>query len=56
MTAKMENATTLVITPENTAEMVVLKGMAGAKVEVRQPEPFQVNVESLIIKSNGGDK
>jgi hypothetical protein len=49
MEAKMESDKTLTITPENTAEMVALKAFIGGKVEVRQPQPFAVNVQALTI-------
>ena len=50
MIAKLENETTLVITPESTAEMIVLKTLVGGKVSVREPEPFQTNVVALVVK------
>ena len=46
----MENENTLVITPESTAEQIVLNNLSGAKVEIRKPEPFQMNVNALVVK------
>ena len=54
MIAKLENEKTLVITPESTAEMIVLKTLAGGTVSVREPEPFQTNVVALVVKADAG--
>lgn len=52
MKAEMRDEKTLVIIPESTAEMVVLKNMAGGKAEIEKPRPFAVNVDELVIKAN----
>jgi len=50
MKAEMRDANTLVVTPESTAEMIVLAALSGAVVRVEQPRPFAMNVPVLAIE------
>lgn len=49
MTIKTEGENKIVITPDNTAEMVFMRALKDGSVEIRKPEPFQSNVESLVV-------
>lgn len=49
MKAELRNETTLVITPESTAEMIVLRRFGGGTAAVERPEPFAPNVEALLV-------
>ena len=46
----MRNGTTLIISPESTAEMIALQGFDKAKVSVEKPQPFTPNVEQLKVE------
>lgn len=50
MKVEMRNSTTIIVSPENTAEMVALQGFAQAKVSVEKPQPFTSNVEVLKVE------
>ena len=50
MKVEMEDERTIRITPESTAEMIVLRSLAAGTVTIEKPKPFQTNVESLLIK------
>lgn len=50
MKVEMRDEKTLVITPETTAEQIVLAAFAGGDVKVETPKPFQQNVTPLVIE------
>jgi hypothetical protein len=50
MRVEMRDAKTIIITPENTAEMVALQKFEGAKLSIEKPAPMQPNVDSIKIQ------
>lgn len=50
MKADFTDENTLIITPETTAEMVVLKRLQNSVATVEKPKPFTHNVEVLKLE------
>ena len=46
----MRDEKTIVITPENTAEMVALRNFEHGKISIEKPHPFTTNVEVIKIE------
>ena len=50
MKVELRDEQTIIITPESTAELVVLQRFGGSTVEIEKPKPFNMNVEILKIE------
>jgi len=58
MQIKMQDANTLIVEPESTAEQVYLEGLVkrGVLVTLEKPQPFAMNVIRLKIEASPAER